>query len=330
MKFLRLVLAFVLTVLLLYVARSTSMGRPDTLAGSDGEYSFAITTVPKILENQTDRITLSVTGPTDSTRVWLRTTKMGKAQPEDLSSYTPVEMHPDGDLPDDTYGVFVEAGRRGGRFYYYFEVTDMERNRLATYTPEPGEPFLLKYIGTVPGWITGLHIFFIFATVFCISLATVHAGRVVFTGGDPKAMMKPMLWATALCFMGMIPFGVPMNYFAFDASWEGVPFGHDATDNKTQLLFVYLLFVTLAGRRYLTGRGGRTGWSRSAIGWFGLGSFAVMLFIYLIPHSIQFTPLFTYAFCYTWIGIVLALFLFGEIQSRQAPVSDPTPVRGEA
>jgi len=38
--------------------------------------------------------------------------------------------------------------------------------------------------------------------------------------------------------------------------------------------------------------------------------------IYLIPHSIQFSPRFTYVFCYTWIAWFVALYLLGRLKSR--------------
>ena len=108
-----------------------------------------------------------------------------------------------------------------------------------------------------------------------------------------------------------------MNYYAFNGSWEGVPFGTDATDNKTQLLFVYLLFATLATfGSFSKGRFGRDLFAPRTLGWIGLSTTAVMLFIYLIPHSIQFSPRFTYAFCYTWIAVVVALYLLGRLKSR--------------
>ncbi|RME30701.1 MAG: hypothetical protein D6800_01625, partial [Candidatus Zixiibacteriota bacterium] len=112
----------------------------------------------------------------------------------------------------------------------------------------------------------------------------------------------------------------PMNYFAFGGYWEGVPFGHDATDNKTQLLFLYLLFATLSGLGTLSrGRWGRDIVSPKTLAGIAVGSFAVMLFIYLIPHSIQFTPAFTYAFCYSWIGLLVIWYLIAWWQSSKTP-----------
>lgn len=322
MKFVRIAAAMVLTILMLYVARTNSMGRPDNLGGSDGAFSFELTTIPKILEHSTDRLWVKITGPKVHQQVWLRTTQMGNVAKEDLRHYTRLEMHPAPELGEDVYAIFVQAGDRGGRFWYYFEITDASRQTVATFMPADGEPFLLKYIGAVPSWITTLHILFIFATVFLISLATIHGVRLALSGGEARPMMRLLLWATVMCFVGMIPFGIPMNYYAFDGSWEGVPFGHDATDNKTQLLFVWLLFATLSGLGSLSnGKCGRNVWGVRGLGWLGTGSFLVMLFIYLIPHSIQFTPMFTYVFCYSWIGAVFSLYLIGWWRSRRAAVA---------
>jgi ABC-type Fe3+-siderophore transport system permease subunit len=106
-----------------------------------------------------------------------------------------------------------------------------------------------------------------------------------------------------------------MNWYAFGGTWEGVPFGTDATDNKTQLLFVYLIFAMLATWGSFRGSG-RDLFAPKTLGVIGLGTFAVMLFTYLIPHSIQFEATFTYAFCYTWTAIVAALYLLGRLRTK--------------
>jgi len=199
--------------------------------------------------------------------------------------------------------------------YYYFEITDANDSSLATFRQIDGSPFLLKYIGEVPLAILATHILFIFVTVFFVALATVSALPLIGGGSNVRPMTRYLFWATVFCFLGGYPFGVPMNYYAFDVFWEGVPFGTDATDNKTQLLFVYLLFATLSGLGTLTGgRFGRDIYTARTLGWVGLSSFAVMLFIYLIPHSIQFSAGLTYAFCYSWIAIVTLLYLTGYMR----------------
>ena len=194
---------------------------------------------------------------------------------------------------------------------------DTEGARQAGFNAENGAPFFLRYIGDVPKPVLLGHIFFIFATVFCIGLATVHAIGVIRGGNGLGSMARCLFWAAVFCLICGYPLGWPMNYYAFNGLWEGVPFGTDATDNKTQLLLVYLLFAALSTLgTFSQGRFGRDLFAPRTLGWIGLGAFGVMLFIYLVPHSIQFSARFTYAFCYTWIAAVASLYVLGLLRSR--------------
>ena len=316
MKTLRIVLAALISLAMLYIARTNSRGQPMQISHTDGAYTFEMTTVPKITENQSGRVTVKVSGPMDGGRIIFRTSQPDNLAPERMSDFAAAEMSSTPDQPGE-YFVEVTAGKRGGRFHYYFEVIGAVRTRQAVFADGDGKPFSLRYIGIVPRPVLVGHIFFIFATVFCISLVAVHAIGVIRGGGSLEPMAKGLFWATVFCFIGGYPLGMPMNYYAFDGLWEGVPFGTDATDNKTQLLFVYLLFAALATLgSFSRNRLGRDLFAPLALGWIGLGSFGVMLFIYLIPHSIQFSARFTYAFCYTWIGVVAALYVLGRLRRR--------------
>ncbi len=316
MKTLRVALAVVITLAMLYIARTNSRGQPEYLTHSNGGFTFEMTTVPKVTEQQSDRITLTVRGRLDGRQVVFRTSQPENLAGEQMGEFAPIEMQPTGFGPGEHY-VDVTAGDRGGRFYYFFEVADSVGATVATFTREDGSAFFLKYIGVVPPFVLISHILFIFAVVFCVAMAAVHSLRVITGGGGLKSMAMYLFWAMVFCFMGCYPFGIPMNHYAFGTFWEGVPFGTDATDNKTQLMFVYFVFAALATLGSLTNRRlGRNLFAVQTLGWIGLGSFAVMLFIYLIPHSIQFTPLFTYAFCYTWISLVAAWCLFGLLRIR--------------
>lgn len=320
MKVLRIVLAVIITLGMLYIARTNSEGRPEEYTHDENYFSFHMISVPKIVEHEADTIKVTVKGPMAGRRLMLRTTQGVPRERLDINNfgvYSARLMHSYLDAPD-LYLIPARAEAKGGRFYYYFEVRDFENNVLATFTKPDGSPFLLKYIGEVPSVILLGHILFIFATVFFISLATVHGFRVLTTGEGLRPMAVYLFWGTACCLIGCYPLGIPMNWYAFGATWEGVPFGTDATDNKTQLLFVFMLFAMLSTLGTLTrGKFGRDLFGTKTLGVIGVGTFVVMLFIYLIPHSIQFDPTFTYGFCYTWIGVVAALYLFGLLKSRR-------------
>ena len=320
MKVVRVVIAVVVTLAMLYIARTNSLGRPEHISQQENGFTFKITTVAKIIEYQSDTIAVHVTGPSGTDfRVVFRTSQLSGVPGDQPENFASIPMTPQPGV-DDAYYTVVTAGPKGGRFYhYYFQTVDAAGKTLATFKHPNGSLFYLRYIGEVPPVILILHIAFIFATVFCVAMALIHGINLVTGRGDLRTVMLYLAWGTFFCFVGCYPFGIPMNYYAFNGSWEGVPFGTDATDNKTQLMFVFLLFAALTGLGTLTrGRFGRDVFSPRTIGGIAIGSFLVMLFIYLIPHSIQFSHALTYAFCYSWIGLLALIYVIALLRSARS------------
>ena len=328
MRLTRVIIAVLITLVMLYVARTTSRGRPDYIVHTDNGYTFELTTVPKITVGATDTLTVSISPrPNQSQQVVYRTTGAHRGKETPIDQYTNIPMTLL-DSATGTYAVSVTAGERGKREYYVFDVVDSTDATVARLTTEQGDPLLVKYIGEVPAGILIPHIVFMFVTVFCVVLGAVHALRVIRTGRHVHGMSFWITLGMLATLIGGYPFGFGMNWYAFGVVWEGVPFGTDATDNKTQLLFVYFVFVTLASLGSLTkGRLGRDIYPPRALGWFGLGAFVLMLAIYLIPHSIQFSATLTYAVCYGFIAFVIGLYLFGWLRfGRQTTEFSDSPV----
>jgi hypothetical protein len=277
-------------------------------------------TVPKITAFAFDTMRLRISPkPPDGFHVIYKTTGENRGIETPLESFRPgpSTLY---DLTSGEYFTSVKAGERGKREYYVFEIIDSTGVMAARFTRADGSPFLLKYIGEVPLWVLGPHIAFLFVTVFSMAYAVFFAISAI-SGNDEG--VKPMArWigvGTLTTFLGGYPFGFLMNWYAFNVIWEGVPFGTDATDNKTQLLFVYSLFVTLASLGSLSkGKPGRNAFSTRALGWWGLSAFGVLLAIYLVPHSIQFSRELTQAVCYGFIGLVLVFYLIGKLSSRKS------------
>jgi len=68
--------------------------------------------------------------------------------------------------------------------------------------------------------------------------------------------------------------GPVVQKYAFDAYWTGWPFGHDLTDNKSLLAFIF--WAVALGYQI---------WKREKKGWAVVA--AVILFlVYIIPHSV--------------------------------------------
>lgn len=318
MKILRYILAFVITIGMLYIARTNSRGHPEFYSHTENGYIFDYTAASKSMENDSFRLSIKITGPFDEkVKPVLRSLKKEQDLSTDPKKYGTIVLKPDDSL-ENVYFTILNTGDKGGRQLYYFEIRNNVGGRLAYFTDPLGDPFVLKFIGHVPAFVLYSHIFFMFATVFLISLGAIKGIELIQNKIGIRSLVVTYTYAALVTFLGAYPFGFMMNHYAFGTIWEGVPFGTDATDNKTQLLFVYLLFMVLAGLGSLThGKFGKDVFSSKTLGVLGLLGFFLMLGIYLIPHSIQFEPFLTKAVCWGWIGLVAIVYLIGWLTSRK-------------
>ena len=310
MKIIKIAAAVLFTLLLLYVARKNAMNQPKLYTHTENGYSFEYTSVPKGFEDSIVTIPIKITGPiSDSVKPVFRRIKFTQDETSDIRRYDIAPMFLT-DTADSIWTTRLTAGMRGKKTFYYFEIKDNSGGTRATFTMEDNKPFVFKYIGIVPSIVLITHIALIFATFFLVTLAAVYAVPLV-TGGssDTQPIAKFTLWTVILCFLGGYPIGFAMNWFAFNGLWEGVPFGTDATDNKTQLWFVYLLFLLFVMIGTLRRDEKKNLLTSKAIGWLAIGSFVNTLLIFLIPHSIQFTPEFTKIVCWSYIGFFILLYL---------------------
>lgn len=312
----RILLAVVLTAVLLYIARTNSRGRPEYYTHSENGFTFEMTTIPKAYQSDTARITLKITGPIgDSLTPVIRHAKFGQDATTPLHKYdtTPLTRS---DSAGERWENLATGGLIGGRKWYYFQIRDNVGGKRAEFTPAPNQPFIMKYIGHTPSWIVLTHVLLMFATVFFVVMGMLDGVDLVRGSPEVRPMALMYFWAVVCAFLGGYPFGFAMNWYTFGTVWEGVPFGTDATDNKTQLLFVYLLLVMFASLGSLTrGKLGRDVYRARTLGVLGALGFVLMLAIYLIPHSIQFAPLLTKVVCWSFIGVVAAVYMVGLVRS---------------
>ncbi len=328
MKIMKIIVAVVLTAALLYVARNTSRGRPEFVTHTENGYTFEMMTVPKGLEHGMETIRLKITGEMEpGLKPMFRQSKFGQDETTALYKYGGVPLLVEDSATGEYYTEFSTLAR-GDRFYYYFEIRDATGGLRASFTSDDRDPFVFKFIGEVPLYIIGPHIFFMFATAFCVVMAFLHSFKLLSGDTDVHPLAFYIFLSVVATFLGSYPWGFGMNYYAFGTIWEGVPFGTDATDNKTQLLFVYLLFLTLATVGSLRKGGpGRHLYSPKALGRFGVGAFGLMLVIYLIPHSIQFSAALTKRVCYGFIGLVALLYLIGLLSRPKSRGKQSRPER---
>ena len=129
-------------------------------------------------------------------------------------------------------------------------------------------PAILRYKGFVPGFILYPHILFIFLAMLFSTLTGLMA---VFK--KKNTYIYSWITLTTLALGGMI-LGPIVQKFSFGAYWTGWPFGHDLTDNKSLVAFIFwaiALFILHKNRQNRI--------------WPIVAS-VVLLIIFLIPHSV--------------------------------------------
>jgi hypothetical protein len=130
------------------------------------------------------------------------------------------------------------------------------------------KPSIIRFKGFVPRNILWTHIILIFLSMF---ISTRTGLEVIFKGNNTYLYS----WITVVCFLigGMI-LGPVVQKYSFGAYWTGWPFGHDLTDNKSLVAFIFWLAAL-----------GFQIWNRNRRIWALIAS-VVLLTVYLIPHSV--------------------------------------------
>jgi hypothetical protein len=176
-------------------------------------------------------------------------------------------------------------------WYFLEAVSQREEGDVKLTLPEKGSgdfaPLLLKYEGEVPPMIIFLHIVCVFGAIFFSGLALLSAVDIKRGKETLKKAVKFPLATFVLLFLGFVPFGIAMNYFAFGATWEAFPFGWDVTDNKSQILLLVWLFTLFLAKGTLLGKGeSRNLVSDRGFATWVMISFIVGVLIFGVPHSL--------------------------------------------
>ena len=130
-----------------------------------------------------------------------------------------------------------------------------------------GKSIIIRFKGDVPAAVLLPHVLFMFLSMFLSNLAGIMA---IFR--QKKYILYSWLTLIAL-FIGGIILGPLVQWFAFGEAWAGVPFAWDLTDNKTLLAFIFWGLAIIMNHK-------RKGSPAVTI-----VASAVMLVVYLIPHS---------------------------------------------
>lgn len=131
------------------------------------------------------------------------------------------------------------------------------------------EPVVIRFKGKVPGWVLWPHIVIIFLAMLFSTrtgLEAILKGKYTFQ----------YTWITLITlFFGGLILGPAVQKYSFGVFWAGWPFGHDLTDNKSLVAFIFWVIALIVLYR-----------KRENRLWPVIASL-VLLVVFLIPHSLM-------------------------------------------
>ncbi len=162
---------------------------------------------------------------------------------------------------DTLVGRLPHQPPAGKMMYQVMLVKDSEKQFLTN------DPVVLRYKGYVPLSILIPHIIIIFLAML---FSTRTGLEVIFRGNYTFAYA----WVTLITlFLGGLILGPIVQKYSFGVYWSGWPFGHDLTDNKSLVAFIFWVVALIVLNR-----------NRANRLWPILAS-VILLIVFLIPHS---------------------------------------------
>jgi hypothetical protein len=150
----------------------------------------------------------------------------------------------------------------GGKMAYQIYLIKGENELALTESP-----VVLRFRNSVPAWAMIPHILLMFIAI----LLSIRAGLGALFKENP---MKLTIATLIALITGGLIFGPIVQKYAFGEFWTGFPFGHDLTDNKTLIMFIFWLFAFVMLRKNPENRK-----------WVIVAA-VVTLIAYIIPHSV--------------------------------------------
>ncbi len=147
-----------------------------------------------------------------------------------------------------------------------YRITLTAENEQVTIPPDG--PVVIRFKGAVPSFVLVAHIVF-------MSLAMIFSNRTGLEAFRNGPNVRPQILLTLITlFIGGLILGPIVQWYAFGSFWAGWPFGHDLTDNKTLIAFIFWVIAFIAARR------------RRGVRFWTVAAALVTLVMYLIPHSV--------------------------------------------
>ncbi len=164
---------------------------------------------------------------------------------------------------NDSLIAYLPAQPPAGKMIYkIFLEQNMKR------APLTDQPVIMRFRGTVPVWILIIHI----VVIFLAMLFSTYTGLEALFKGSRVVLFTRL--TIVLLFTGGLILGPVVQKYAFGAFWTGWPLGHDLTDNKTAVAFIFWLIAFIQQQR-----------RRNYRIWVIIAAL-VLIAAFVIPHSV--------------------------------------------
>jgi hypothetical protein len=286
MRFLKYILAFILTLVLLVIARNISSREPELISVKDDGIELSHTSVTQMIGPGEVKIEADLRAPeSPENYVLYLNYKIGKEKGE----YTTLKMEKAaGD--DNHFAAFIPSQPKGKRVYYYLSLSDSQGRSILT-LPEKidllNDPLLIKFKGKVATPILGAHVWAMFGSIFFVFLVLFSSWQILKGRDSLRELSIYALFTTILSFLGGVPLGILVTNQTFGEIWGGFPIFTDITDSKTSILiFYWAIFLFLIKGSAFKKDKAQNLLKDKPLAFFGILGFLLTLMIYLIPHSI--------------------------------------------
>ncbi len=291
---LRILLAFLITIALLFVARRASMRQQPPIEESTTYEGLALEHHSShIFKGDNTNADIPVhleqgsLPPGSEILFYYRPRVLGERSGSGAFQSMRLQAAP---ADPNSFSAVLPNQGRGTEFEYYLALVDSTGQTLATIPAEKKagaqQTIWLRFEGKQSIPLLIAHIGGMFGGMFFVVLAFLTSLTNLSKSANIIALGRQVFWGTFILFLGTFPIGIWIEYQVYATYWTGIPLGRDITDSKGLFLFLFWLvcLILLKGSAFarkpeknLVGAAG----ARVAV----LISFLVTLAAYLVPHS---------------------------------------------
>ena len=268
-KFILWLLAFVITIMAAYYQRTTGPTYPKHINATINDSLYNLKLVRSIDLSERPEVKLKITDTTVKANLYY---KRFNSNDEYRVSPFFYRVYPVNSLimnkifkMTEEKGFFADIPKQpaAGKLQYYISLTD---SKGTTYLMKE-TPVVIRFKGSVPGYVLIPHILIMFLAMFFSTAAGLLAIAKL------SSYKKYALWTLILLIAGGMILGPLVQKYAFGELWTGIPFGWDLTDNKTLIATLFWVLAVIINRK-----------NEKPL--YTLFAAFVLLLVYSIPHSL--------------------------------------------